>query len=110
MPQVDDGWGPGPGTGAHDQMGSADGWGSDPWQPAQTGPLPSVGGPGMYEEPVYTEPPGQEWLEASHDDGMYYQEPQWEDLPEPDPRYPVPGPGMPGYPGARDHRYGGDRY
>jgi hypothetical protein len=33
-------------------------------------------------------------------------------LPEPDPRlkYREPGPGMPGYRGSREHRYGGDRY
>jgi hypothetical protein len=32
-------------------------------------------------------------------------------LPEPDPalRYREPGPGMPGYRGSRDARYGGDR-
>ena len=31
-------------------------------------------------------------------------------LPEPDPelRYREPGPGMPGYRGPRDHRYGGE--
>jgi hypothetical protein len=36
----------------------------------------------------------------------------WEGgLPEPDPalRYREPGPGMPGYRGSRDARYGGDR-
>jgi hypothetical protein len=38
-------------------------------------------------------------------------EPPWDSgLPEPDPafRYREPGPGMPGYRGSRDARYGGD--
>jgi DMSO/TMAO reductase YedYZ heme-binding membrane subunit len=42
----------------------------------------------------------------------YEPQPPWDGgLPEPDPRlkYREPGPGMPGYRGSRDHRYGGDR-
>jgi hypothetical protein len=42
----------------------------------------------------------------------YEPQPPWEgDFPEPDPtlKYREPGPGMPGYRGSRDHRYGGDR-
>jgi DMSO/TMAO reductase YedYZ heme-binding membrane subunit len=39
--------------------------------------------------------------------------PPWEGgFPEPDPtlKFREPGPGMPGYRGSREHRYGGDRY
>jgi len=42
----------------------------------------------------------------------YEPQPPWDGgFPEPDPRlkYREPGPGMPGYRGSRDHRYGGDR-
>ena len=62
-----------------------------------------------WQEPGYD----QGWLEASHDDGRYQEQPPWDGyLPEPDPdiRYRAPGPGMPGYRGSREHRYGGDRY
>ena len=44
--------------------------------------------------------------------GWYPAEPDWDGfLPESDPnlRYREPGPGMPGYRGSRDHRYGGDK-
>jgi DMSO/TMAO reductase YedYZ heme-binding membrane subunit len=50
---------------------------------------------------------------AGHDGSWYPEEPQWDGgFPETDPnlRYREPGPGMPGYRGSRDHRYGGDRY
>jgi DMSO/TMAO reductase YedYZ heme-binding membrane subunit len=52
------------------------------------------------------------WPEESHDGGWYPGEPPWaSDFTETDPdfRYREPGPGMPGYRGARDNRYGGDR-
>jgi hypothetical protein len=52
-------------------------------------------------------------MEASHDDGGYAEQPPWDGyFPESDPdlRYREPGPGMPGYRGSREHRYGGDRY
>lgn len=55
----------------------------------------------------------QGWLEASHDGRPYAEQPPWDGyLPEPDAdlRYREPGPGMPGYRGSREHRYGGDRY
>jgi hypothetical protein len=55
----------------------------------------------------------QGWLEASHDGDRYQERPPWANyLPESDLdfRYREPGPGMPGYRGAREHRYGGDRY
>ena len=55
----------------------------------------------------------QGWPAASHDGSWYPEEPEWDGgFPETDPnlRYREPGPGMPGYRGSRDHRYGGDRY
>jgi hypothetical protein len=57
-------------------------------------------------------PGGQEWLETSHDGG-WQEQPPWVDAfadTDPDLRYREPGPGMPGYRGAREQRYGGDRY
>jgi DMSO/TMAO reductase YedYZ heme-binding membrane subunit len=53
------------------------------------------------------------WLEASHDEVPYTEQPPWDGyFPESDPdlKYREPGPGMPGYRGSREHRYGGDRY
>jgi hypothetical protein len=44
--------------------------------------------------------------------GWYPAEPEWDGLlleRDPDLRYREPGPGMPGYRGSRDHRYGGDK-
>jgi hypothetical protein len=58
-----------------------------------------------------TDPQG--WPAAGYDGGWYPEEPRWDGgFPETDPnlRYREPGPGMPGYRGSRDHRYGGDRY
>jgi hypothetical protein len=58
-----------------------------------------------------TDPQG--WPTAGYDGGWYPEEPQWDGgFPETDPnlRYREPGPGMPGYRGSREHRYGGDRY
>jgi hypothetical protein len=58
-------------------------------------------------------PDRQEWQAASYEGNWYPEEPQWDNgFPETDPnlRYREPGPGMPGYRGSRDHRYGGDRY
>jgi hypothetical protein len=61
----------------------------------------------------------QAWPAAGHDGSWYPgeshwdEEPQWDGgFPETDPnlRYREPGPGMPGYRGSRDQRYGGDRY
>jgi hypothetical protein len=43
--------------------------------------------------------------------GMNNDQAPWDGgMPEPDPdfMYREPGPGMPGYRGSRDHRYGGD--
>jgi len=81
-------------------------------------PMPSAPyqGPGPtapYQEDVGGGRPNpQGWLEASHD-GDWYEQPPWEgEFAEPaaDFRYRDPGPGMPGYRGSRDQRYGGDRY
>jgi hypothetical protein len=57
-----------------------------------------------------TNPQGR--LEASHDGG-WYEQPPWEDEfaeSNSDFIYREPGPGMPGYRGSRENRYGGDRY
>jgi DMSO/TMAO reductase YedYZ heme-binding membrane subunit len=58
-------------------------------------------------------PDRQDWQAADYDGGWYPDEPQWDSaLNDTDPnlRYREPGPGMPGYRGSREHRYGGDRY
>jgi hypothetical protein len=58
-------------------------------------------------------PDRQDWQAADYDGGWYPDEPQWDSaLHDTDPnlRYREPGPGMPGYRGSREHRYGGDRY
>ena len=91
------------------------GAGPRPW-PA-TGPMPAAGGPvpppgrrGGYEDDQVDR---QAWPAAGHAGSWYPEEPQWDGgFPETDPnlRYREPGPGMPGYRGSRDHRYGGDRY
>jgi DMSO/TMAO reductase YedYZ heme-binding membrane subunit len=59
--------------------------------PAEYGGTDGSGGPGRHSRPLGQAP----W------DGGF---------PEPDPafRYREPGPGMPGYRGSREHRYGGD--
>ena len=103
--------------------------GSGPNARPATGPVPQVGGPvppsdrrggydtgydGSYDtgyDGGQTDPQG--WPTAGYDGGWYPEEPQWDGrYPETDPnlRYREPGPGMPGYRGSRDHRYGGDRY
>ncbi|HTR92494.1 MAG TPA: hypothetical protein VMI73_12205 [Trebonia sp.] len=81
-----------------------------------TGPMPQADDsmpvwaqPGAFGGTGYAAgPPSSQW-----DAGWQPAEPSWEGgLPEPDPglKYREPGPGMPGYRGSRDHRYGGDRY
>lgn len=115
-------------TGPHAWSGS----GSAPSAPSRrgaTGPMPRADGPmppsdrrggydGGYDagyEGGYdggqTDPQG--WPTADYDGGWYPEEPQWDGrFPETDLglRYREPGPGMPGYRGSREHRYGGDRY
>ena len=91
-----------------------------------TGPLPQAGGravpptrapsaaDGDGRQPVAAadgRAPG--WQAVGYDGSWYPEEPPWDDgFPETDPnlRYREPGPGMPGYRGSREHRYGGDRY
>jgi hypothetical protein len=96
------------------------GWDDYPPEPAwprtATGPMqqaedamPPWALPGAFGgHPAYGAAPG-----SLRDASWYPAEPSWEGgLPEPDPglKYREPGPGMPGYRGSRDHRYGGDRY
>jgi hypothetical protein len=105
-------------------VGPHPGGGTGPMSPQQgprprpaAGPLPparpdSGGGwqasSGWQSSPGWPGSPG--WQAASHDAGRYPAEPPWDDLQQTDPnlRYREPGPGMPGYRGSREHRYGGD--
>jgi len=101
----------------------ASGTGPRPWpgtgpMPQAHGPVPPSGRRGGYDDGRrggydggQTDPQG--WPGAGPDESWYPEEPQWESaFPETDPnlRYREPGPGMPGYRGSREHRYGGDRY
>jgi DMSO/TMAO reductase YedYZ heme-binding membrane subunit len=98
-----------------------------PWQRGGTGPMPAQNGPrprpatGPLPQAGGSMPParfddsggwpvGPGWRAAGHDGGRYPAEPPWDGLQETDPnfRYREPGPGMPGYRGSREHRYGGD--
>ena len=101
------------------------GWDSQGWDeyPAEprnpyqaTGPrfqaadsMPPWARPGAFGgRPGPGSAPSPQWNE-----GWRPAEPSWEGgLPEPDPslKYREPAPGMPGYRGSRDYRYGGDRY
>ena len=67
-------------------------------------------------EQDYPSPPGYQSQAGYQAQAGYRsqddQQAPWEGgLPEPDPafRYREPGPGMPGYRGSRDARYGGDK-
>ena len=88
---------------------SQDMYRDEPRRPRQaSGPMPQPGFGGPGGQPGYAAVPGSQW-----DSGWHPAEPSWEGgLPEPDPslKYREPGPGMPGYRGSRDHRYGGDRW
>ena len=86
-----------------------------------SGPMPAGAGPrgggwSGYQDDYRDWPEAgrdQAWLETSHDGGHYGEQPPWDGyFAESDPglRYREPGPGMPGYRGSREHRYGGDRY
>ena len=102
---------PRPATGPMPMPGAGPMPGTGPRRRPETRPIPPAGG-GM--------PAGQDdggwqgrspWPAADYDGG--YVDASWDgELPEADPdfRYREPGPGMPGYRGSRDHRYGGDRY
>jgi DMSO/TMAO reductase YedYZ heme-binding membrane subunit len=93
--------------------------GADPQPRGTTGPVP--GAPGPRPRNAAMPPPAwpggaggpqrSDWPAAGHDGSWYPDEPPWDGgFPETDPglRYREPGPGMPGYRGSRDHRYGGD--
>jgi DMSO/TMAO reductase YedYZ heme-binding membrane subunit len=104
---------PATGTGPYQRPAT----GTGPYQRPATGPMPQPGRPAP--PPGYADgarggrPDGQDWQAAGYDGSWYPEEPQWDSgLAETDPnlRYREPGPGMPGYRGSREHRYGGDRY
>jgi len=92
-------------------MAPGNGRGSRPdtrQMPPADGPTPPYGVPG-----VGGGQPGRSggWPGAGYGGVRRPVEPPWDGgLPEADPdlRYREPGPGMPGYRGSRDHRYGGD--
>ncbi len=104
--------------------------GSGPYQRPATGPTPQADRrmpPSAYPDNAGGRQPdrqgqpyagpggtdGQRWPNAGNDGSWYPEEPQWDGgFPETDPnlRYREPGPGMPGYRGSRENRYGGDRY
>jgi hypothetical protein len=78
-----------------------------------TGPLPQAGGtmpPPARPGGSGGWPASSGWQAAGYDGSRHPAEPPWDGLPGADPnlRYREPGPGMPGYRGSRDHRYGGD--
>jgi DMSO/TMAO reductase YedYZ heme-binding membrane subunit len=105
------GWPAGPGSTAGPGWPAGPGSAAGPGWPAGPGSTAGPGwpaGPGWQAGPGSTAGPG--WPVAGHDGGRYSAEPPWDALQETDPnlRYREPGPGMPGYRGSRDHRYGGD--
>jgi hypothetical protein len=87
---------------------------ADPRQYGRTGPVPQAGGA---MPPAGPSGPGgwparSEWPYTGGDGDQYSSEPPWDGgFPgaDPDLRFREPGPGMPGYRGSRDNRYGGDR-
>ena len=92
-------------------------WDGSAKRRSPSGPLPQAGGWPEYQADYQDWPEAggrdQGWLEASHDGGRYAEPPPWDDyFPQSDPglRYREPGPGMPGYRGSGENRYGGDRY
>ncbi|MGH3292102.1 MAG: hypothetical protein ACRDP7_09870 [Trebonia sp.] len=125
---VPGGRGPRGGTGPRPRPTGPMPTGTGPYRRPATGPMPQAGR--AAPPPDYPNgagrgrpdrPDRQDWQPAGHDGGWYPEETQWDnrfpdepqwDFAETDPnlRYREPGPGMPGYRGSRDHRYGGDRY
>ena len=100
--------------------------GADPQPGGRTRPVPGATGPqrrparrnAALPPPVWPgdtgtrRPARDEWTDAVRDADWYPDAPPWDGgFPEADPglRYREPGPGMPGYRGSREHRYGGDR-
>jgi DMSO/TMAO reductase YedYZ heme-binding membrane subunit len=116
-PRPDTGPYPRPDTGSYARPDSG------PYPRPGSGPYPQQGS-GAYPQPGrrdsydggQTDPQG--WPAVGHDGAWYPDEPRWDEpqwdggFPGADPnlRYREPGPGMPGYRGSREHRYGGDRY
>jgi len=70
--------------------------------------MPQAGDAAPYD---YYRSDGPYQAPSGHQPRSGYEPPWDSDLPEPDPsfRYREPGPGMPGYRGSRDARYGGDK-
>ena len=83
-----------------------------PMPRAGSGPMPQAGGGRPPYEFYGQGDPGQPPGRGSRPYGEANSaQPPWNGgMPESDPnfRYREPGPGMPGYRGSRDHRYGGD--
>jgi hypothetical protein len=82
----------------------------DPRQQGGRGSRGDGAGPqGHYEPQGYYEP--ERDYPTGYPPQADYQAPWDGAMPEPDPalRYREPGPGMPGYRGSRDARYGGER-
>lgn len=108
-PRLDTGSYPRPDTGSYARPDTG------PYPRQGSGPYPQPGRRDSYDG-GQTDPQG--WPAAGHDGAWYPDEPRWDEpqwdggFPETDPnlRYREPGPGMPGYRGSREHRYGGDRY
>jgi DMSO/TMAO reductase YedYZ heme-binding membrane subunit len=125
---------PAMGSGSYPAMGSGSypAAGSGPYPAMGSGSYPAAGS-GPYPRPATGSIPQadvamsrsahfdgfegrserQGWPDAGHDGSRYPEQPQWDNaFPETDPnlRYREPGPGMPGYRGSREQRYGGDRY
>ncbi len=75
-----------------------------------TGPLPRAGAPGPHSDYGWQgDRDGRGRPRGG--DGVNSAQAPWDGgMPEPelDFKYREPGPGMPGYRGSRDHRYGGD--
>jgi DMSO/TMAO reductase YedYZ heme-binding membrane subunit len=96
------------------QTGAMPSAASGPMQRPQTGPMPRAGGGtdpyGLGEQGNRAAQPGYRGGPGAGG-GMNNPQAPWDGgFPDTDPnlRYREPGPGMPGYRGSRDHRYGGD--
>jgi hypothetical protein len=111
QPRTSSGPFPRPGAGPMTRTGPATGPiprpHTDPQPRAGSGPMP-LGGAGP--QSGYGPRDGRGRPRPGAGDGNRGQAPWEGGLPEPDPafKYREPGPGMPGYRGSRDHRYGGD--
>ncbi len=109
---------PAMGSGAYPTMesGSYPAAGSGPYPRPATGPMPQADGArsrSAHSDGFEGRTDRQRWPDAGHDGSRYPEQPRWDGgFPETDPnlRYREPGPGMPGYRGSREQRYGGDRY